>query len=125
MTRARAAVASPPRVHVVRVLPADAELEVADGEALYWAAQRHGWIWPSVCKGDGDCGQCYLIVEQGQDSLGTMSVHERDRLAEGLVAGDGRARLACMTRVRGSAVVRRKGARPGPRRPGSGRAAGP
>jgi ferredoxin len=98
--------------HLVHVLPADADLEVGESEPLFWAARRAGWRWPTVCEGDGECGQCYVVVEQGAEHLNAASDEERERLAEGMVGGEPRARLACMTYVSGPAVVRRRGARP-------------
>jgi ferredoxin len=99
------------------VLPADRELLVDEEDDLFWAARRAGWRWPTVCDGNGDCGQCYVIVEEGAENLTPIGDRERERLAEGMMAGNPRARLACQAYVTGPVVVRRSGARP---RPGEG-----
>jgi ferredoxin len=98
--------------HVVRVLPADADLVVRESDDIFWAARRAGWQWPTTCDGNGECGQCFVIVEDGAEHLAPISPPERELLAEGIVARNPRARLACMTFVTGPAVVRRAGARP-------------
>jgi ferredoxin, 2Fe-2S len=99
----------------VRVHPAGADLEVGVDEAIFWAARRMGWRWPSVCQGLGECGQCWVIVESGGENLQPATAAERALLGLGIVAGDPDARLACLTRVTGPAVVRRRGARPAER----------
>jgi ferredoxin, 2Fe-2S len=110
MSESRSAATSTVRVH-----PAGAELEVRVEEEIFWAARRMGWRWPSVCQGLGECGQCWVIVESGGQNLLPATIAERAVLGLGIVAGDPDARLACLTRVTGPAVVRRLGARPADR----------
>ena len=92
----------------VRVLPADANLEVGSGESLMGAASRQGWFWPTVCGGDAECGTCWVVVEQGAEHCSAMEAAERTTLAKGMKAGEPRARLACQVRVDGPAVVTRR-----------------
>lgn len=106
----------------VRVLPVDVDLTVNDGETLLDAALRHGWKWPTLCNGDGECGLCYVSVEVGAEHLTPMGAPERQRLSLGLAAGDPAARLACRLRIQNGGAdhndcirVRRRGARPQPR----------
>jgi ferredoxin len=95
------------------VLPADVDLTVDDGETLLDAALRHGWKWPTLCNGDGECGLCHVSVEAGEQYLNPMGSPERQRLKLGLAAGDPAARLACQIRIHdGTVRVRRRGARP-------------
>jgi ferredoxin, 2Fe-2S len=92
----------------VRVLPADAVVEVAAGESLMAAAQRQGWLWPTVCGGDCDCGTCWVVVEDGAGHASAMEANERATLAKGMKANEPRARLACQIRVTGPMVVTRR-----------------
>jgi len=98
--------------HVVRVLPANAELLVDEDDDIYWAARSAGWQWPTVCEGSCECGQCHFLVIEGGEHLSEMTDAERDRLSDGMMAGKPNARLACMTYVSGPVVIRRLGARP-------------
>jgi ferredoxin len=100
--------------HVVRVLPADAELLVDEEDDLFWAARRAGWSWPTVCEGSCECGQCYVTVLQGADNLTPISELEAQRISAGMMAGKPNVRLACQTFVTGPAVVKRLGAHPPP-----------
>ncbi|MCA1843647.1 MAG: (2Fe-2S)-binding protein, partial [Actinobacteria bacterium] len=92
----------------VRVLPADAVVEVAAGESLMAAARRQGWFWPTVCGGDCDCGTCWVVVEQGAEHCSFMEANERATLAKGMKADEPRARLACQLRASGPMVVTRR-----------------
>jgi ferredoxin len=98
-------------VAAVRVLPADAVVDVAPGESLMAAARRQGWFWPTVCNGDGECGTCWVVVEQGSEYCSVMEGAERARLAEGMKANEPRARLACQVRPSGPVVVTRRSVR--------------
>jgi ferredoxin len=98
--------------HVVRVLPADAELLVDEDDDIFWTARCAGWEWPTSCEGSCECGQCHFLVLEGAEHLSEMTDAERERLAEGMMASRSNARLACMTFVSGPVVIRRRGARP-------------
>jgi ferredoxin, 2Fe-2S len=92
----------------VRVLPADAVVDVAAGESLMAAARRQGWFWPTVCGGDCDCGTCWVVVEHGAEHCSFMEANERATLAKGMKADEPTARLACQLRVSGPMVVTRR-----------------
>jgi len=92
----------------VRVLPADAVVEVAAGESLMAAAQRQGWFWPTVCGGNCDCGTCWVVVEDGAGHAPAMEANERATLAKGMKANEPRVRLACQLKVSGPMVVTRR-----------------
>ena len=98
--------------HLVRVLPADAELSVDEDDDVFWAARRAGWTWPTTCNGSSECGQCWMLVLEGGEHLSKLTASERTLLAEGMMATKPNARLACMTYVSGPVVVKRLGARP-------------
>jgi ferredoxin len=98
-------------VPAVRVLPADAVVEVAAGESLMAAARRQGWFWPTVCNGNCDCGTCWVVVEVGAEHCSAMEVAERATLAKGMKANESRARLACQVKVLGPVVVTRRSVR--------------
>ena len=95
----------------MRVLPADDDVEVGVGESLMAAARRQGWFWPTVCGGDGECGTCWVVVDEGAEYGSAMETAERARLAGGMKANEPRARLACQTRVSGPVVVTRRSVR--------------
>jgi ferredoxin, 2Fe-2S len=92
----------------VRVLPADAVVDVAAGESLMAAAQRQGWFWPTVCGGDSECGTCWVVIEEGAGHGSAMETAERVTLAKGMKANEPRARLACQIKVSGPMVVNRR-----------------
>jgi ferredoxin, 2Fe-2S len=99
-------------VPAVRVMPADALIEVAAGESLMAAAKRQGWFWPTVCNGDCDCGTCWVVVHVGAEHCSAMEAAERATLATGMKAGEPRARLACQMQVySGPVVVTRRSVR--------------
>jgi len=66
------------RHHLVRVLPADAELLVDEEDDIFWAARSAGWQWPTTCAGSCECGQCYFRVVDGAEYLSPMTEAERD-----------------------------------------------
>jgi len=97
----------------IRVLPLDAFLFVLPNESLFDSAMRAGWRWPSTCGGIGECGTCYMVVEEGAPNLNAVDEPERACLDAGLHSSDSRTRLACKTKIHnGQATVTRRGARP-------------
>lgn len=95
----------------VRVLPADAVVDVTAGESLMAAARRQGWFWPTVCDGDCDCGTCWVVVDEGAEHCSAVGEAERATLARGMKADEPRARLACQVKVSGPVVVTRRSVR--------------
>lgn len=92
----------------VRVLPVDADIDVASGEALMAAARRQGYWWPTICGGDCECGTCWVVVDDGWEHCSPMGEAERARLTMGVKAKEPRARLACQLRVSGPVTVTRR-----------------
>jgi ferredoxin len=75
------------------------------------AALRHGYFWPSVCQGDGDCGACFVVVENGAEHLSPVGPVEQRTIAGGPRAGRTAVRLACQVRLFGPVRVRKSGVR--------------
>lgn len=75
---------------------------VSPGTDLLEAARRAGLTFSAVCNGQGWCGECRLVVLEGEvlpltpDEAETMSAADRQQ----------HYRLACMTRVYGPVKVR-------------------
>jgi uncharacterized 2Fe-2S/4Fe-4S cluster protein (DUF4445 family) len=67
-------------------------------------ANESGVFIRSDCNGDGTCGKCRVIVEENRESLGELTVHEKNLLTEKDVRHG--YRLACQVRVRENMVVR-------------------
>ena len=101
----------------VLVLPIGVTFELAPGESLMSAAQRRGYYWPTICKGNAQCNRCAVTVIDGggleprsqAELAGLRLVLWRDGVEH---AAD---RLACQLRAHGHAVVQKRGVRaPGP-----------
>ncbi len=82
----------------VKFLPADREAEVDSGKLLSEAAQEAGVDINMPCGGQGRCGRCAVIVEEG-----SVRRHSTERLSPDDVAA-GYA-LACQTTVEGDLIV--------------------
>ena len=82
----------------VQFLPADREVEVPTGTLLSDAAQEIGVDIYMPCGGQGRCGRCAVIVEEGP-----VRRHSTERLSPDDVAA-GYA-LACQTSVEGDVVI--------------------
>jgi 2Fe-2S ferredoxin len=99
---------------LVRVVPGGPEFTVIIGESIMTAAERHGFRWPTVCHGNGDCLACRVRVLEGAGHLSEASEGETQRLEpirqrqRSLV---GEWRLACQARVLGDVVVEKRGVR--------------
>lgn len=96
----------------VVVKPLDIQLEVEPGESIMEAAERQGYIWPTICGGVGMCTMCWVRVEDGREALSPMEQLERDalettRAADGALDPD--VRLACQVHVTGDVTVFKRG----------------
>lgn len=78
------------------------------------AAQRSGYRWPTLCRGDGTCTICWVEVEAGADHLSDIAPLERDALevVSRVLRATRTVRLACQARVNGDVRVRKPGVRP-------------
>ncbi|MEA3377146.1 MAG: ASKHA domain-containing protein [Chloroflexota bacterium] len=82
----------------VKFLPADREAEVDTGTLLSGAAREAGVDVNMPCGGQGRCGRCAVIVEEGP-----VRRHSTERLSPDDVAAG--FALACQTAVEGDLVV--------------------
>ena len=99
----------------VRVEPLGVEFELQPGETLMAAAQRGGYYWPTICKGNAQCNRCAVTVVDGTGLLpyspvelaGLRNVRWRDG------PEDHTDRLACQLRAdeNAAAIVEKRGVR--------------
>ncbi len=83
----------------VKFLPADRVVEVSAGTLLSEAAQQAGVDLQVPCGGQGRCGRCAVIVEDGPVRRRSTARLSPDDVAAGYT-------LACQTSVEGDVVVR-------------------
>jgi 2Fe-2S ferredoxin len=91
----------------VRVLPAEIEFEVAEGQTVMGAAQANGLYWPTTCGGQGICTTCLSEVVSGAQSLTEMGRYERRVLQaeRGPAILNRPMRLACQATCKGTGTV--------------------
>jgi len=65
------------------------------------AALRAGILLDSICSGQGDCGECRVVVIEGDVS--NLTSEERESLTEEELRNG--VRLACCTRLQSSVKV--------------------
>ena len=82
----------------VRFLPFDREVEVPTGVLIGDAAQQAGIDVLMPCGGQGRCGRCAVIVQEGQVRRRSTQRLSPDDVAEGYA-------LACQTVVEGDVVI--------------------
>ena len=63
--------------------PLGVTILVEDHETLMAAAERHGYYWPTVCRGEADCGTCAVLLEEGQEHVCPLDTRERQTLESG------------------------------------------
>ncbi|MGE0083203.1 MAG: ASKHA domain-containing protein [Desulfococcaceae bacterium] len=86
-------------LHKITFLPHNRSIEVRDGENLIRAAMEAGVHINASCGGEGVCGKCRVIIEQGQVEGGfSERLKEEDR--------EKGYRLACRSFVTGDITVR-------------------
>ncbi|MDY0375796.1 MAG: ASKHA domain-containing protein [Desulfobacterium sp.] len=85
--------------HKITFLPHGREIEVDDGANLIRSAMEAGVHVNASCGGEGVCGKCRVIIEQGQVEDGFSERLSPEDIANGY-------RLACLTTVRSDLVVR-------------------
>ncbi len=82
--------------------PAGAKVQVSVGTNLYEAGQQAGVEIAGSCGGYGICGECQVILMEGEVS--ELTSQERKLLDPALIEEG--VRLACQTELLGDAVVR-------------------
>ena len=90
-----------PKLHLVRFEPTGVSVVASSATTLLEAAHRAGIGMPSVCVGQRECGECLVIILDGQVS--NLTTDEREKLSETKIEQG--YRLACSTFVKGSVRV--------------------
>ena len=80
-------------------LPHNKEITFPDGESLIHAAMEAGVHVNASCGGEGQCGKCRVIIEDGEVREGISEALTKDDLEKGY-------RLACLSQIKGNLVVR-------------------
>lgn len=81
----------------VTFLPDGVTVEVEKGTTLFRAAAQAGIELKTTCGGDGTCGQCAVLIREGEALIGEGNLSRRHRQLG--------YRLACRTRITGDLVV--------------------
>jgi ferredoxin, 2Fe-2S len=90
------------QLFMVRFEPSGVTVAVSPGTSLFEAARRARLTVPSICGGQCDCGECRVLVLEGE--VTPLSQAEEECL--GLAELEKGMRLACCARVRSSAKIR-------------------
>jgi len=85
--------------HNVLFLPHNQNITVPDGETLIRAAMEAGVHINASCGGEGVCGKCRVIIEEGSVEEGITEKLNKEDLEKGY-------RLACKAVIRGDITVR-------------------
>ena len=85
--------------HTVLFLPHNKKITVRDGENLIRAAMEAGVHINASCGGEGVCGKCRVIIEQGYVDGGITEKLSQEECAAGY-------RQACLSNVKSDIVVR-------------------
>jgi uncharacterized 2Fe-2S/4Fe-4S cluster protein (DUF4445 family) len=85
--------------HRILFLPHNKEIAVADGENLIRAAMEAGVHVNASCGGEGQCGKCRVMIENGTVEGGISERLSDEDVAQGY-------RLACLSRIKSDLVVR-------------------
>ena len=86
-------------MHKVRFLPHNKEITVPDGENLIRAAMEAGVHINASCGGEGVCGKCRVIVEDGTVEDGITEKLSQDDMEKGY-------RQACLAKIKSDLTVR-------------------
>ena len=87
----------------VRFLPSGREVRVSSGTFLTSAAVRAGVTIVHDCDGQGVCGTCQVMIEEGASALSPTDPRERIQLGARVDEG---WRLCCLVIVEQDCVVR-------------------
>jgi len=86
-------------MHKIMFLPHKREIKVSDGASLIRAAMDAGVHVNASCGGEGVCGKCRVIVEEGEVSGGITEKLSPEDIKKGY-------RQACLALVKSDLVVR-------------------
>ena len=82
----------------IRFEPSGLKIEVPTGTVLLEAAHKAGIYLSSICGGDGYCGKCKVIIDEGQFQSKPTALLTPDEVRENVV-------LACQTKVLSDMVI--------------------
>jgi len=82
----------------VRFEPSGLKIEVPAGTILLEAAHKAGVYLSSICGGDGYCGKCKVVIDEGQVQSRPTALLAPDEIRENVV-------LACQTKVLSDTTV--------------------
>ena len=85
--------------HVVKFLPHDVQIDIEDGDTVIRAALEAGVHVNASCGGEGVCGKCRVLIEEGAVEGGTSEKLGAADLEKGY-------RLACQADVKSDLIVR-------------------
>jgi uncharacterized 2Fe-2S/4Fe-4S cluster protein (DUF4445 family) len=83
---------------IVRFEPSGLKAEVQSGTILLEAAHKAGIYLSSICGGDGYCGKCKVIIDDGQFQSRPTTLLTPDEIRQNVV-------LACQTTVLSDVIV--------------------
>jgi len=86
-------------MYTVKFLPHNKEVTVAEGESLIRAAMEAGVHINASCGGEGVCGKCRVLVEEGEIEDGISEKLSAQDIEKGY-------RLACLTKIKSDLTVR-------------------
>jgi len=85
--------------HKIKFLPYDTDIEIEDGDSVIRAALEAGVHVNASCGGEGVCGKCRVLIEDGTVEGGISEKLSRQDQESGY-------RLACQSVVKSDLVVR-------------------
>jgi len=88
-------------LYLVSFEPVGKSVAASPGTNLLDAAQRAGICLPSTCGGQGDCGECSVLILEG--NLSNLTAAEKECFSPQALQGG--QRLACCARIQGSVRV--------------------
>lgn len=86
-------------IHKIKFVPHNKEIDFPDGESLLHAAMEAGVHINASCGGEGLCGKCRVVIEEGEVEEGVSERLTEEDLKDNY-------RLACRSRVKGDLKVR-------------------
>ena len=86
-------------MHTIRFLPYETTIQAQDGDTLIRAALEAGVHVNASCGGEGVCGKCRVLIEDGAVEGGISEKLDAEDQEKGY-------RLACQARVKSDLVVR-------------------
>ncbi len=85
--------------HIITFEPHGKKISVDDGETIIRAAMDAGVHVNASCGGEGVCGKCRVLIEQGRVDGGITEKLSREEIEKGY-------RLACLSKVKSDLGVR-------------------